>query len=86
MVRGGHGERGLAPSIQRRVLPLQSRGMLVPYGVAVFYTMHGKQGGTTDLFYLPLHRRNSVQGQFCFSTLRGEGNMKIDLMKERWQA
>ena len=48
-----------------------------------FYTMHGKQGGTTDLFYLPLHRRNSVQGQFCFSTLRGEGNMKIDLMKEK---
>jgi hypothetical protein len=39
--------------------------MLVPYRVAAIHSS-GKQGGTTDLFYLPLHRRDSVQGQFCF--------------------
>ena len=58
--------------------------MLVPYRVAAINNS-GKQGGTTDSFYLPLHRRDSVQGQFCFQAW-GEENMKMSLMKERWQA
>jgi hypothetical protein len=60
--------------------------MLAPYGVAVFL-YYARQARWHHRFVLSA----LAQEKFCaravlFSTLRGEGNMKIDLMKERWQA
>ena len=58
--------------------------MLVPYRVAAIHSS-GKQGGTTDLFYLPCTGEILCKGSFVFKH-GGEESMKMSLMKERWQA